>query len=564
MVRRIINIFYKEFTTINQAAILLGIFTLLSQVLGLVRDRLLASEVGVSASLDVYYAAFRIPDIVFALAASLVSITILIPFFIEAKHKDSEHRGHSQKFINSVFTAFFIGIIVLSAIIFILMPYLAPMIAPGFDADQISSLIQLSRIMLLSPIFLGFSNLFGTITQSARKFFVYATAPILYNAGIVIGIIALYPIFGIHGLVYGVIIGAILHMAIQIPVIIRQGYIPRLTSQIHWKYIGRITALSLPRTFTLSINKILIAVFIALASKISDGAVSIFNFAWNLQNVPLALIGMSFSVAAFPTLVQYFADNDRENFLKQIIAPARQIIFWSLPVIVFFIVLRAHIVRVILGAGYFSWTDTRLTAAALALFVLSIMFQGLILLLVRGYYAAGQTWRPLWITVVGASVSMASAFGFLHLFETYPVLANAVESMLRVQGVPGTSVLMLALAYTCGEAIRFIIMYFWFRREYMRGYAPGLARVFLESLIGSLVMGFSIYHLLQIFNQYFDINTFTGVFMQGFLSGSIGIILAVLTLVALGNQELRAIYHALSKKGILKSPPVDTGKEDVM
>lgn len=564
MVNRIIHIFYKEFTKINQAAILLGFFIFLSQILGIVRDRLLASQVGAGMTLDVYYAAFRIPDIVFALAASLVSVTILIPFFIEAQNKDKEHRGHSQHFINSVFTAFFIGIIGISAIVFIVMPYLAPLIAPGFTDVQMSSLIQVTRIMLLSPIFLGFSNLFGTITQAAKKFFVYATAPVLYNLGIVLGVIFLYPIFGVQGLAYGVVLGALMHMGIQLPVVIKQGYTPRFINHIHWKYIFTITAISLPRTLTLSLNKIIIAVLIAFASNISAGSVSIFNFAWNLQNVPLALIGISFSVAAFPTLVQYFTNKDYDNFLKQIIAPARQIVFWSIPVIVFFIVLRAHIVRVILGAGFFSWADTRLTAAALALFALSIMFQGLTLLLVRGYYAAGKTWRPLWISLMGSAVTLISSFGLLHLFETHSGFRFFVEQVLRVEGVPGSSVLMLALAYTLGEALRCIIMYLWFKREFMQGYDPGIMRVLSESLLASLVMGFSMYHLLRIFSPVFDINTFTGVFMQGFLSGIIGIIIAIITLIALQNKELRAFFHALSRKGFWKSTPVDTGKEDIM
>lgn len=277
-----------------------------------------------------------------------------------------------------------------------------------------------------------------------------------------------------------------------------------------------------------------------------------------------ALIGMSFSVAAFPTLAQFFAQDDRENFLKQIIAPARQIIFWSIPVIVFFIVLRAHIVRVILGAGFFSWSDTRLTAAALALFVVSVAFQGLILLLVRGYYAAGKTWRPLWITLCGAGVSMLAAFFLLHLFNTNATFMLAVEKMLRVQGVPGTPVLMLALAYSIGEAIRFLIMYTWFKREFMQGYVTRLRVVFFQSAIASLCMGFVMYHSLQFFNMFFDINTFKGVFMQGFLSGVIGIAVLVIGLYMLGNQEIKALIFALRDKGFWKIQTPETSKEEVL
>jgi putative peptidoglycan lipid II flippase len=303
------------------------------------------------------------------------------------------------------------------------------------------------------------------------------------------------------------------------------------------------------------------AVLIALASKLVAGSVSIFNFAWNLQNVPLALIGLSFSVAAFPTLVDYFTKHDHENFLKQIIAPARQIIFWSIPVVIFFIVLRAHIVRVILGAGEFSWNDTRLTAAALALFVVSVTFQSLVLLLVRGYYAAGKTWRPFIITCMSGCISIGSAFLFLHLFQTQEGVRVFIESLLRVSGVPGTSVLMLGLAYTLGEALRFFIMWFLFKKEFMRGYSMSLQKVFLQTLTASVFMGGVIYQLLQLFNTVLDINTFHGVFLQGFLSGSIGLCVFILVLKILKNEEIEAIEHALRAKGFWRVPFMGGGKD---
>jgi putative peptidoglycan lipid II flippase len=547
MVRKILNIFYKEFTTISEAALLLGFFTFLSQILGLVRDRLFAGQIGAGLQLDIYYAAFRIPDIVFAVAASLVSVTILIPFFVESQKKDGEDASSSHRFINSVFTVFFVAIIVIAGIIFVLMPHLAPYIAPGFDAASLDQLITLSRIMLLSPILLGFSNLLGTITQAFKKFFVYAIAPVFYNAGIIIGIVALYPIFGPAGLAYGVGLGALAHLMIQVPVVIRQGYLPKFTTKINWKAIGRIVGLSLPRTFTLSVSKIVFAILVAFASTLTAGSVSLFNFAWNIQNVPLALIGMSFSVAAFPTLVKFFSENDTENFLKQLVIPARQIVFWSIPVIIFFIVLRAQIVRVILGAGEFTWADTRLTAAALALFALSVLFQSLTLLLVRGYYAAGKTWRPLWVTTLGGLVSIGMAKALLVLFENNTSFHQLVESILRVQDVPGTSMLMLALAYTLGQTIIFITLWLFFRFEFMRTYKTGIGRVALQTLTGSLVMGIATYHLLRFFNAVFDINTFWGVLGQGFFAGFVGVILFVVVLHLLGNHEIRVVTRLLKK-----------------
>src|SRR5690606_25115168 len=135
---------------------------------------------------------------------------------------------------------------------------------------------------------------------------------------------------------------------------------------------------------------------VSLASTLTVGAISVFNLSYNLQSVPLSLIGVSYSVAAFPTLVEYFNGRNLREFMHHVMIPIRQIIFWSTPVITLFIVLRAQIVRVILGTGNFDWSDTRLTAAALALFIISVVAQSIVLLLIRAYYAAGRTWKPFW------------------------------------------------------------------------------------------------------------------------------------------------------------------------
>lgn len=563
MVKRVLKIFYKEFNSINEAALLLGMFTFFSQLLGIVRDRFLAANLGASLNLDIYYAAFRIPDFLFAIAASLVSVTILIPFFVEKLGLDSENPGRSRKFINNIFTAFFIMIIVVSGITFIIMPWLAQVVAPGFEGEALSELVRLSRIMLLSPILLGVSNLLGTITQAFRKFFVYALSPIFYNLGIIVGILAFYPIFGLSGLAWGVALGALLHVIIQLPVVIRQGYFPTFTWRINWREAGQIAAISLPRTLTLSLSKISIIVLIALASQLAEGSVSILNFAMNLQNVPLTIIGVSFSVAAFPTLVKLFSENNKEEFYRKLVMPARQIVFWSIPVIIFFVVLRAHIVRVILGAGEFSWADTRLTAAALALFVISVMFQSLILLLVRGYYAAGKTARPLLVNLFGTGATIGFAFWFLNLFNNNSNIQAFFENVLRVEGVPGTNVLMLALAYTIGVLINFALMWGLFKWEFMREYKTGLTRTFIQSLIASIVMGVVIYQLLRLFDNFLDINTFWGVFGQGVLSGLIGIAVAITLLVMMKNKEIDAFWRAMKNKKIWKTRLMGSDTENV-
>src|SRR5450830_1700860 len=194
---RILRIFTKESGSINQAALLLGSLTLLSQILALFRDRFIAHFIGPSSSLDAYYAAFRVPDLIFICIASLASITVLIPFIV-TKMDGEKVTDMARKYLNDIFTVFFILMVFVSLVAFFLMPFFVSFIAPGFTPLYQTKVILLSRIMLLSPILMGLSNLFGTVTQLFRKFFIYSLSPIFYNLGIISGVVFLYPIFGIY------------------------------------------------------------------------------------------------------------------------------------------------------------------------------------------------------------------------------------------------------------------------------------------------------------------------------------------------------------------------------
>ena len=236
--QKIFRIFNKEFGNINQAAILLGFFTLLSQILALFRDRFIAHFIGPSAGLDAYYAAFRVPDLIFISIGSLASITVIIPFVV-SKMKNGEVTDEARKFLNDVFTVFFGSMILISIIAFFLMPYFVHFIAPGFIPIMQMKVVNISRIMLLSPILLGLSNLFGTVTQLFRKFFVYSLSPVFYNIGIIFGIIFLYPIFGIYGLASGVALGAFLHFLIQAIASTGCGFRPGFSLKVNFNDIKK-------------------------------------------------------------------------------------------------------------------------------------------------------------------------------------------------------------------------------------------------------------------------------------------------------------------------------------
>lgn len=544
--QKILKLFSREYGNINQAALLLGCFTFLSQILALFRDRFIAHFVGPSLELDLYYSAFRVPDLIFISIASLASITVLIPFIAQKMNGDSVTES-ARKLLNNVFTVFLFAMVLVSALVFLFMPNLIGFVVPGFEVSLQEKVVDLSRIMLLSPILLGLSNLFGTITQLFRRFFLYSLSPIFYNIGIIIGVVFLYPAFGVKGMVVGVILGALMHFLVQFLSSFGCGFSPKFSFNIDWKEISKIAYISLPRTLGLSLNNIVLLAIIAFASYLSLGSISIFNLSFSLQSVPLNIIGVSYAVAAFPILVKSFTGEKKEEFKSHLVKTARQIVFWSLPVVFLFIVVRAQIVRVILGSSNFSWDNTKLVAASLAIFSLSVMAQGIVALVSRAYYATGNTKQPLFVNLFSSVFTVFLAYLFLSLFKNFAQFRYFIESLLKVSDIQGTEVLMLPLAYSCGVILNFILHWYFVKRDFMNG-GSFISKTFFQSLGGSFSLGIVAYASLNILAPIFGTTTFWGVFLQGFISGMLGICACIFVLYVLKSEELRDLWDTLKTK----------------
>ena len=530
----------REVSSINQAALLLGFFAFLSQVLAFLRDRLLAHIFGAGQALDIYYAAFRIPDFLFVTVASVVSLSVLIPFIIE---KDARGREDLRVFIDNIFTFFLCLMGVTAALAFWLMPEISAFLFRGLSPGALEEVISLSRLLLLSPIILGISNLYGSLTQAYNRFTVYAMAPLLYNAGIIIGIIAWGEKWGVKGVVYGVIIGALLHALVQAPFLIKEKLLPKPKLKLDFSTIKKVAMISVPRTLTLSMSSIAIVALVALAARMVEGSISILSFSVNLQSVPLSLIGVSYSLAAFPTLTRQFRDKNLEGFLAQMVESARFILFWSLPLAALLIVLRAQVVRTLLGTGLFDWPATRLTAAALALFVLSSVFQSLMLLFMRGFYSAGFTKRPFFINLLTTIILIFSSYFLVDAFYQYETFRYFVTTLMKVENVTGSAVLMLPLGFSLGTALNCLILWWAFEREFP-GFTRGTARSIFESLGAACLMGAASYLGLNFLDTVFNLETLTGIFLQGFLAGLFGITVGIIVFWALKSRELSQVTKA--------------------
>src|SRR3990167_38904 len=539
-----------EVRGMHQAAYILAAFALGSQLLALVRDRLLASSFGATETLDLYYAAFRLPDLLFIGVASLLSIYALLPILSKI---EAENPGFAISFLRRLLLLFFVGMGAASLVAFFFVPELIRLIAPGLAHNP--ALVMLTKILLLQPILLGASNLLANLTQLKHRFVLYSISPLLYNLGIIGGIVFLYPQFGLTGLAWGVIAGAALHLFVQVPFFTLE----RTGGELPWRkvvvYARETLALSVPRTAALAAGQISLLVAVALASLFPEGSIAIFTFAWNLQAVPLTIIGVSYSVAAFPTLARFFAGNNRVEFVRHVEAALKHIIFWSIPALFLIIVLRAHLVRVILGAGVFDWDATRLTAALLAICAAGLVAQGLVLLFSRAVYAVKQSWWPLIYQVVGGVVSVLMAWYLL----TFPPegFLEWLSKLLRVSDVSGTEILFVALSASVGQ----VVLALWSLAALSRvtpTLALSLVRPLVHGIFATLVGGAATYGALMVGSEIAPLTTSLAVFAEGLAAGIVGLAASGLALFVLKNEEFRDVLKSLSHLPGIRTilPPV--------
>jgi putative peptidoglycan lipid II flippase len=536
------RLFKQKVNSIAVAAVLVAASSLVSRLLGILRDRILAGQFGASAQLDIYYAAFRIPDLLFnlvvlgALSAGFIPIfSGLIKDFKDPKNtaENSEAWSLANNIIN-ILSFFLLG---LSLIGIIFAPFLVRLITPGFTAEAQLATANLTRIMFLSPLFLGISGVLGGILQSFRRFLIYSLAPILYNLGIIIGVVFFSKEWGLNGLAYGVVLGAFLHMAIQIPAVKILGY--KYSWKINWRDVAtlRIGRLMIPRTMSLAITQIDLLVTTVIASGLAAGSLSIFNLANNLQSFPVGIFGVSFAIAAFPALSQHAFD--LKKLEASFSSTLRQILFFVIPATVFLITLRAQIIRVILGTGAFNWQDTILSMNTLAFFAISLFAQASIPLLVRVFYARHNSKTPFYLGIFTVAADV--------------VLCLVLSKKMGVSG--------LALAYSISSILNFILLWGWL---HFKVGDLGIARILTSALkfsASAVGAGIVIQLMKIVVWPFIDMTTFLGVFVQLGVSAVFGVLAYGLFCYLFGSEELMTFLDIIRRRLSFKKLPVDDSGE---
>lgn len=516
---------------VNKATIIIAIFSILAKVLGLVRDAVFSNRFGTSTVMDSYFAAFRIPDFIFNLLILGTFSVAFIPVFSEYLIKD---RKKAYELASSIlnFTLFLILALTLFAFIFI--EPLITIIAPGLHGEARELTKTFTKIFLLSPVFLTVSSIVSSILNAEKKFGLVAASPVVYNLSIIFGAIVFYPMFGPKGLAWGVVLGSALHLLVQIPQLLRTGFRYTRSLDYHDPLFIKFWKLYWPRIFSMGTSQVTLLIATFFGSFLGTGALSSFYYSNNLQSVFLSVFAVSFAMAVFPLLSDLFNKGDESSFKDVVAKTTNQILFFIIPLSTLMLVLRAQVVRLVLGIGAgtsFSFEDVRLVALSLGLFSVSLFAQALIPLYNRAFYARHNTVTPMVISMITIVINVVVTYFAVHMF-----------------GVPGMA---LAFSVTSILELVFLIMELHKRLDNMRDeyLLLNILKIVIASICGAIVTYVGLYAVAPLVNM----QTYWGVLIQGGTSGIIGLAAYLLTAWLLkiddSDHMIRLLKSVMVKAG---------------
>ncbi len=439
--------------TVTAAASIVIIGFLGSRALGLLRSVAIADAFGTDPELDAYWVAFRLPDLVFQVLAGATLSAAFIPTFSGIALRGGE--AAAWRLASSVLNLVALATLAMAALAFIFAPLIVPLLAPGLGEgsgrqDELHGLaIELTRLMLLSPILFGVSGMATGMLHARQRFWAPALAPMIYNASIIFGAVALAPSFGVQGLAAGVLIGAGGHLLVQLPALRSAGMRWGPTFDVGSEGVREVGRLMGPRVLGLAAGQVNLVVIIFFASFVSDGAVSAVNYAFLMMMLPVGIAGMAISTAIFPTLAQQAAAQQLNALRRSIVDSLRIILFLSVPASAGLLLLAQPAVRLLFQRGAFDAASTDLVVDALMLFALGVFAHAGIEILSRGFYALSDTRTPVQFAVLAmlANLALCAAFvapfgvrglaaaGSLAAIAEFTLLLRALQS--RLGGLDG-------------------------------------------------------------------------------------------------------------------------------
>lgn len=516
----------KKNGSVIPAALILGASSLASALVGLLRQRVFTTTFGAGDTFDAFVAAFRIPDLVFNLVVVGALSAAFIPLFTEKLVKGEGGKARAFDFALAVLNTVLVAVVVLMILYFLLADAIVPLITPGFSGEKLTLTIALSRIMALQPVLLAISFVLSGILNSFKRFVVYALAPILYNIGIIFGVLVLVPVVGVTGLAWGVVLGALLHMLVQLPSVWRQGLRWRPTWGWGAGDVAALWRMLVPRVFGLAAQQINLLVVTIIGSSLLAGSITAFHLANNVQALPIGIFGLAFAQAAFPTLAEQVARGRRAAFLTTLTRTLRYILFFVIPLSVFFFLLRAQIIRVLFGDGAFDWEDTILTFETFGWLTLSIFAQATIPLLTRAFYVRQNTITPVIISSASIAVNV--------------ILAVWLSPKMGVQG--------LALAFSVAAVLNVLLLLISLRQQLHGFQGYEVFQSVWRMVVAALAAGAVVQALKYPVAGIVDMQRFWGVATQLLVTGGVGVAVYIILCWVLKCEELQTLRHYIPRR----------------
>jgi putative peptidoglycan lipid II flippase len=419
---------------------------LVARVLGYVRVVVIGTTFGAGPELDAFFAAFRIPDLIFQLVAAGAVASALVPMVAGMVAK-GEH-AHAWRVVSTIANLMLVALLLFAAAAWVAAPSLVPLIAPGFEGAQLEQTIDLTRLMLLAPMFLALGAVATAALNGVQQFGASAVAPIVYDLAIIGAAVILAPELGVTGLALGVVAGSLGHLLVQLPPLARAGY--RYLARIDVKDAQARLALALmgPRVIGLGVTQITFVVMTALASNLGTGAVSAYTIAFSLLQIPLGVIGIPLGIVIFPALARELAVGRSDHYLEILTRSLRILAFVMLPITALGMVLRVQVVELLLGYGRFDRAAVQLTADTLLLFLLGLTAHSVIAVLVRAFYARQDTWTPMIAAVLAVGINTVLAVALVGQLGL-PAIGLAIAAAAWVEAL----VLLVVLRRREGPAL---------------------------------------------------------------------------------------------------------------
>ena len=432
--------------SLARAGLVVSSAYLVARVLGYIRVVVIGTTFGAGPELDAFFAAFRIPDLIFQLVAAGAVASAVVPMVAGMLAKGENDRA--WRVVSTIANLMMLGLLAFAALAFVAAPALVPLIAPGFEGAQLNRTIDLTRLMLLAPMFLALGATATAALNGTQRFAASAVAPIVYDLAIIGAAVLLAPSMGVTGLALGVVAGSLGHLVVQIPPLLRAGfrYVPRINLSDTEARLA--LALMGPRVIGLGVTQITFVVMTALASNLGTGAVSAYTIAFSLLQIPLGVIGVPLGIVIFPSLAKELAVGRIDHYLEILTRSLRILAFVMLPITALGMILRVQVVDLLLGYGAFDRAAVQLTADTLLLFLLGLTAHSVIAVLTRAFYARQDTRTPMGAAVLAVAINTVLAIALVGSLGL-PAIGLAIAAAAWIEAL----VLLLVLRRREGPAL---------------------------------------------------------------------------------------------------------------